>query len=200
MNNPPQEVNDFREHFVDSIADIQRDTIIELNELVGDSETEKKRIIYFYEDVILNAAYRHNETGENIDDCLIEEQQKASSKQKSYIELLLSRAIHHSVKSAYHYQNAQMKFALSNLIEANFYLGAYKATISSNLDYQLERSELARAAASKRHAQGRVKEEEIIQYYRENRKTLGTKDDAAFILAKKFHLASSTIRDYLKGV
>jgi len=191
--------DDFREKWIDSIADVQLQTQYELIDFVGENEEEFKRVCDIYQNVLINAAYRKHETGEHLGDCLIHEQKEVAHDSISYLELLLSRAIHHGVKCAYHYKNAQMSNALSELIEANYYLASYRTECCSNLDQQLKRSEIAHKAASERHAPGRAKRERIIEHYQDNRKNLGPKDEAAYKLSKIFNLAPSTIRDYLKG-
>jgi hypothetical protein len=198
---PTQAVKDFRKEFEKSILDIQQVIIKDIRDLIGDNQSEIKRIQDIYLGVIFNAAYKHQESGADIDDCLMDEMENTSCDDIAFVELMLSRAMFYGVKCAYHYKNGQMNFALADLIDANYYLGAYRGHACSQLDNESQRREFFQNAASKRHAENRAMREQAIQYYKENCTHFTSKDDAAMNIAGKIvPVAFSTVRGWLKGV
>ncbi len=196
-----KEVIDFRKGFEKSISDIQKSIMNDVRDIVGENKCEIERIQSIYLNVIFDAALKHHETGADIDDCLMDAIDNTNSEDIPFAELVLSVAIYHSVLCAYHYFNAQMNYAIADLINANYYLGTYRGYTSSEIDFQQQRHKIIKKAADIRHKENREMKSQAIQYYKENYKDFSNKDDAAMEIAKKVVPAKfSTVRGWLKGI
>ena len=196
-----KEVIDIRKRYKKSISDIQKSIIKDIQDMVAEDKSKIERIQSIYLNVIFDAALKHHETGADIDDCLMDAIDNTNSENIPFVELILSAAMYHSVLCGHHYYNAQMNYAIVDLIDANYYLGVYRGYTSSEIDFQQQRSKIIKKAGDIRHKENRAMKSQAIQYFKENYKDFSNKDDAAMEIANKVVPAKfSTVRGWLKGI
>ena len=167
----------------------------EINELACGAINEKRRI----ESALWwKAEYGEKDAYEDRD---YYQEFLQSCKEPTVEELMLSMAFIDCSGSKSLLISGELHNAFSYIASANLWLGKYVGCKDTTEKSVIFKQAIQEKAESIRHGENRAMKAEAIQYYKDNREVLGSKDNASYEMAKKIVPSKpSTIRGWLKNV
>ena len=197
---PDCSASDLSLAFYDRINFTKDSAIEEINKLTENDDLEIARIQMAIEWYIAK-----NAQDENFSEFAPFDLSVLKDKEPTIKEIFLSASLHSSYFGEEHFESGNLLKAFNCLAQASEMLGfvqGYKlAENVKDEETLIKKMVLSNKASQARHAENRAMKDQVIQYYKDNREMLGSKEKASYEISQKIvPVSSSTIKGWLKNV
>jgi hypothetical protein len=170
----------------------------EISELAGDNKDEMARIE--------SAFFIANEK-RFLSELIIDESKKEfiqsfhKNKEPTLKEQLLSFAFVSCASSLLDFKNGDTVSSIESMALSSELLGMYRGRKDSKEEDDFLKKIIQNRASNMRHSENRAMRDQAIQYYKDNREMLGSKEKASYEISQKIvPVSSATVRGWLKNV